>query len=119
MKTLPQGFNTVAQDSNPGSLSRESEALPLSHYEAGSFSQQKGNGEQRHQDTWHASSTMAKCYGHQRKAYGRRLAAVIESLFQDVVQVRLCVKLSVIDLQALPPFGPEPQNLHPVGGNNI
>ena len=31
MKKLAQGFNTVAQDSNPGSLSRESEALPLSH----------------------------------------------------------------------------------------
>ena len=28
---LAQGFNTAAQDSNPGSLSRESEALPLSH----------------------------------------------------------------------------------------
>ena len=25
------GFNTAAQDSNPGSLSRESETLPLSH----------------------------------------------------------------------------------------
>ena len=31
VKTLAQGVNTVAQDSNPGSLSRESEALPLSH----------------------------------------------------------------------------------------
>ena len=31
MKKLAQGFNTVAQDSNPGSLSRESGALPLSH----------------------------------------------------------------------------------------
>ena len=31
MKKLAQGFNTAAQDSNPGSLSRESEALPLSH----------------------------------------------------------------------------------------
>ena len=32
MKKLAQGFNTAAQDSNPGSLiiSRESEALPLS-----------------------------------------------------------------------------------------
>ena len=28
---LAQGFNTAAQDSNPGSRSRESEALPLSH----------------------------------------------------------------------------------------
>ena len=28
---LAQGFNTAAQDSNPGSLSRESDALPLSH----------------------------------------------------------------------------------------
>ena len=26
-----QGFNTAAQDSNPGPLSRESDALPLSH----------------------------------------------------------------------------------------
>ena len=26
-----QGFNTAAQDSNPGSRSREFEALPLSH----------------------------------------------------------------------------------------
>ena len=26
-----QGFNTAAQDSNPGPLSRESEVLPLSH----------------------------------------------------------------------------------------
>ena len=31
MKKLAQGFNTAAQDSNPGSRSRESEALPLSH----------------------------------------------------------------------------------------
>ena len=31
MKTLAQGVNTAAQDSNPGSLSRESETLPLSH----------------------------------------------------------------------------------------
>ena len=30
VKTLAQGFNTAAQDSNPGSRSRESEALPLS-----------------------------------------------------------------------------------------
>ena len=28
---LAQGFNTAAQDSNPGSLSQGSEALPLSH----------------------------------------------------------------------------------------
>ena len=28
---LAQGFNTAAQDSNPGPLSRESETLPLSH----------------------------------------------------------------------------------------
>ena len=32
MKTLPQCFNTTAQDSNPGSLSREFEAVPLSHW---------------------------------------------------------------------------------------
>ena len=31
MKKLAQGFNTPAQDSNPGSLSRESVGLPLSH----------------------------------------------------------------------------------------
>ena len=31
MKKRAQGFNTAAQDSNPGSRSRESEALPLSH----------------------------------------------------------------------------------------
>ena len=31
VKKLAQGFNTVAQDSNHGSRSRESEALPLSH----------------------------------------------------------------------------------------
>ena len=31
MKKLAQGFNTAAQDSNPGPLSRESDALPLSH----------------------------------------------------------------------------------------
>ena len=31
MKKLAQGFNTTAQDSNPGSLSRESGGLPLSH----------------------------------------------------------------------------------------
>ena len=31
VKKLVQGFNTAAQDSNPGSRSRESEALPLSH----------------------------------------------------------------------------------------
>ena len=31
VKKLAQGFNTAAQDSNPGSLSRESKALPLSH----------------------------------------------------------------------------------------
>ena len=31
MKTLAEGFNTAAQDSNVGSRSRESEALPLSH----------------------------------------------------------------------------------------
>ena len=31
MKKLAQGFNTAAQDSNTGSLSRESGALPLSH----------------------------------------------------------------------------------------
>ena len=29
--TLAQGFNTLAQNSNPGSRSRESKALPLSH----------------------------------------------------------------------------------------
>ena len=31
MKKLAQGFNTAAQDSNPGPLSRESDALSLSH----------------------------------------------------------------------------------------
>ena len=31
VKKLAQGFNTAAQDSNLGSRSRESEALPLSH----------------------------------------------------------------------------------------
>ena len=31
VKKLAQGFNTAAQDSNPGPYSRESEALPLSH----------------------------------------------------------------------------------------
>ena len=31
VKNLAEGFNTAAQDSNPGSRSRESEALPLSH----------------------------------------------------------------------------------------
>ena len=31
VKKLAQGFNTTAQDSNPGSRSREFEALPLSH----------------------------------------------------------------------------------------
>ena len=31
VKKLAQGFNTAAQDLNPGSLSRESRALPLSH----------------------------------------------------------------------------------------
>ena len=31
VKKLAQGFNTAAQDSKPGSRSRESEALPLSH----------------------------------------------------------------------------------------
>ena len=31
MNKLAQGFNTAAQDSNSGPLSRESEALPLSH----------------------------------------------------------------------------------------
>ena len=31
MNKLAQGFNTAAQDSNPGSLSRESGGLPLSH----------------------------------------------------------------------------------------
>ena len=31
MKNLAQGFYTAAQDSNPGSRSRESKALPLSH----------------------------------------------------------------------------------------
>ena len=31
VKKLAQGFNTASQDSNPGSRSRESEALPLSH----------------------------------------------------------------------------------------
>ena len=31
VKKLAQGFNTAAQDPNPGSRSRESEALPLSH----------------------------------------------------------------------------------------
>ena len=30
-KKLAQGFNTAAQDSNPGSFSQESGALPLSH----------------------------------------------------------------------------------------
>ena len=32
MKKLAQGFSTAARDSNTGSRSRESEALPLSHY---------------------------------------------------------------------------------------
>ena len=31
MKKLAQCFNTAAQDSNPGPLSRESDVLPLSH----------------------------------------------------------------------------------------
>ena len=31
MKTLAQGLNTAAQDSNQVPLSRESDALPLSH----------------------------------------------------------------------------------------
>ena len=31
VKILAQGFNTAAQDSNPGPLRRESDALPLSH----------------------------------------------------------------------------------------
>ena len=31
VKKLAQGFNTTAQDSNPGSHSRESKAVPLSH----------------------------------------------------------------------------------------
>ena len=31
MNKRAQGFNTAAQNSNPGSLSRESETLPLSH----------------------------------------------------------------------------------------
>ena len=31
VKKLAQGFNTAAQDSSPGSRSRESEVLPLSH----------------------------------------------------------------------------------------
>ena len=31
VETLFQGFDTAAQDSNPGSRSQESEALPLSH----------------------------------------------------------------------------------------
>ena len=31
VKKLAQGFNTAAQDSNPGSRSRVSEALPLNH----------------------------------------------------------------------------------------
>ena len=31
MKKLAQGFNTAAQDSNPGSRSRDPEALSLSH----------------------------------------------------------------------------------------
>ena len=31
VKKLAKGFNTAAQDSNPGPLSQESEALPLSH----------------------------------------------------------------------------------------
>ena len=31
VKKLAQGFNTAAQDSNPGPLSRESDALPLGH----------------------------------------------------------------------------------------
>ena len=31
VKKLAQGFNTAAQDSNPGSLSRDSGGLPLSH----------------------------------------------------------------------------------------
>ena len=32
MRTLAQGCNRAAQDAKPGSLSRESEALPMSHY---------------------------------------------------------------------------------------
>ena len=31
MKTIAQAFNTTAQDLNPGSHSRESKPLPLSH----------------------------------------------------------------------------------------
>ena len=31
LEKIAQGFNISAQDSNPGSLSRQSEALPLSH----------------------------------------------------------------------------------------
>ena len=31
LKKLARDFNTAVQDSNPGSCSRESEALPLSH----------------------------------------------------------------------------------------
>ena len=31
VKKLAHGFNTATQDLNPGPLSRESDALPLSH----------------------------------------------------------------------------------------
>ena len=32
VKNLAQGFNIAAQDSNPGSISRDSEAQPLTHW---------------------------------------------------------------------------------------
>ena len=32
VKKFAQGFNITAQDSNPGSCNRESEAIPLSHW---------------------------------------------------------------------------------------
>ena len=42
VKKLAQCFNTTAQDSNPGSRSRESEALPLSH--CALWTSQEGSG---------------------------------------------------------------------------
>ena len=52
MKKLAQDFNTAAQDSNPGSRNRESEALPLSH-----CALQTMPGETQNQVQPHDSST--------------------------------------------------------------
>ena len=75
MKKLAQGFNTAAQDSNPGSRSRESEALLLSHvFKENNVAIKKCSSNET--VTWHSTRTVSgdgndRCYVNKTKMSDR------------------------------------------------